>query len=209
MSTPLAPPTAALARTDDVPALINDLIADAVAACATVRATGLALHDPAVRKLRAIREAGRLLSLVQRSDGGRPLNNSSRGLTSYQFALKEASISRQTANLWRRVAEIPEQDVELFIDDTTLTGRDLTVAELLRACSPTSKTVPRGYTVKLILSEAEYRAFQQHVGVLGAVYFTDTETQTVIAVLGHAYSGWLAAQSPGPCADGEGITRVA
>ena len=37
-------------------AVINDLIADAVAACATVRATGLALQEPAVRKLRAIRE---------------------------------------------------------------------------------------------------------------------------------------------------------
>ena len=209
MSTQLAPSTAALVQTDDVPALINDLIADAVAACATVRATELALHEPAVQKLRAIREAGRLLSLVQRSDGGRPLNNSSRGLTSYQFALTQAGISRQTANRWRCVAEIPETDFERFIIETQLAGRDLTVAELLRACSPTSETAPIGRTVKLILSEAEFRAFQQQVGVLGPVYFTDTVTQTVMAVLGHAYSGWLAAQTRGPYADGEGIARVA
>ena len=205
MSTQLALSTAALVQTDDVPAMINDLIADAVAACATVWATALALHEPAVQQLRAIREAGRLLSLVKRSDGGRPLNNSSRGLTSYQFALKQAGISRQTANRWRRVAEIPDVDFERFIVEAQRAGQDLTVAELLRACSPKSETAPTARTVKLILSEAAYRAFQQQVGLLGAVYFTDTATQTVMAVLEHAYRGWLAAQTPRPYANGEGI----
>ena len=50
----------------------------------------------------------------------------------------------------------------------------------------------------MILSEMEYSAFQQHVGVLEAVYVTDTATQTVLAVLEHAYSGWLAAQTRRP-----------
>jgi hypothetical protein len=103
------------------------------------------------------------------------------------------------------VAEIPEEDFERFIVETKLTERDLTVAELLRTCSPKAATGPTGRTVKLILSEAEYCAFQQQVGVLGAVYFTDTATQTVLAVLGHAYSGWLAAQTRRPCANGEGM----
>jgi hypothetical protein len=203
MSTQLAPSTAALVQTDDVPALIHDLIAEAVAACATVRATELALQEAAVQRLRAIREAGRLLSLVQRSDGGRPLNNSSRGLTNYQVALKQAGVSRQTANRWRRVAEIPEMDFERFVVEAPLAGLDLTVAELLRACRPKSDTPPTGRTVKLILSAPEYRAFQQRVGLLGAVYFTDTATQTVMAVLEHAYSGWLAAQTRRPSASGE------
>jgi hypothetical protein len=146
---------------------------------------------------------------VQRSDGGRPLNNSSRGLTSYQCALKQAGISRQTANLWRRVADIPEGAFELFLVETKLAERDLTVAELLRACSPKIETVPAGRTVTLVLSEAEYRAFRQQVGVLGAVYFTETATETVMAVLGHAYSGWLAAQIRRPSGKGESKARVA
>jgi hypothetical protein len=205
MSTRLAISTAALVQADDVPTLIDDLIAVAVAACATVRATELALHEPAVQKLRAIREAGRLLSLVQRSDGGRPLNNSSRGLTSYQVALTQAGVSRQTANRWRRVAEIPETDFERFIVEGQRAGHDLTVAELLRAFSPKSDTPPTGRTVKLILSASEYRAFQQRVGLLGAVYFTDTATQTVMAVLEHAYSSWLASQTRRPSASGQDV----
>ncbi len=205
MSMQLAPSEAAFVQTDDVPAPVRGLIADAIAACATVRALGVTLSKPAEQRLRAIREAGRLLSLVQRSDGGRPLNNSSRGLTSYQFALEQAGISRQTANRWRRVAVIPEMDFARFIVEAQRAGHDLTVAELLRACSPKSKTAPAGRTVKLVLSEGEYRAFQQQVGVLGACYFTDTATQTVIAVLSHAYSGWLAAQTRRPRENGEGI----
>jgi hypothetical protein len=206
MSTQLAPSTAALVLSNDVLAMINDLIAAAVVACANVRATELALHEPAVQKLRAIREAGRLLSLVQRSDGGRPLNNSSRGLTSYQFALKQAGVSRQTATRWRRVAEIPETDFERFIVDGQRAGHDLTVAELLRQCSSRSEPVSTARTVKLTLSEWEYRAFKRQVGLLGAVYLTDSATQTVMAVLRHAYSGWLAAQTQRQSKKGEGIT---
>jgi hypothetical protein len=195
MSTQLALSAAALVQPGDAPERIGELIANAIAACATARAAGLALHEPAVRALRAIREAGRLLSLVQRSDGGRPLKNSSRTLTGYQHALKEAGISRQTASRWRRVAEVPEIDFERFIVEAHRAGHDVTVAELLRACSPPRRTLPGGRTVKLLLSEDEFRAFQRQVGVLGAVYFTATVTRTVIAVLSHAYSGWLAAQT--------------
>ena len=161
--------SATLVQTGDVPATINGLIADAVAACASVRASAIALHQPAEQKLRAIREAGRRLSLVQRGDGGRPPNNSSSGLTSYQLALKQAGISRQTADAWRRVAAIPEPDFEQFIEDATLTMRDLTVAELLRACSLKPKTEPKVRTVKLIFSAAEYRAFEQKMGVLARI----------------------------------------
>jgi hypothetical protein len=157
---------------------------------------------PAEQTLRAIREAGRRLSLVQRSDGGRPRNNSSRGLTSYQCALKQAAISRQTAGVWRQVAAIPHLDFEQFIMDAKLAMRDLTVAELLRVCSPNVEMAPAGRTVKLVLSDDEYRAFQQRVGVLGAVYVTATATETVMAVLGHAYSGWLAAQVRRPSGKG-------
>jgi hypothetical protein len=188
---------------------IDVLIDDAVAACANVHAAAIALHEPAEHRLRAIREAGRLLSLVQRSDGGRPLNNSSWALTSYQLALTQAGITRQTASAWRRVAVIPEQDFEQFIADAKLSTADLTIARLLRAYGPTSELGSVGHTVKLKLSEAEYREFQQHVGVLGAVYFTDTGTQTVLAVLRHAHSGWLAAQAARAYESGDGTALTA
>jgi hypothetical protein len=46
MSTQLAPSTAALVLTNDVPATINDLIAAAVAACAVIRTTEIACISP-------------------------------------------------------------------------------------------------------------------------------------------------------------------
>ena len=78
MSTHVAQPTAALVHTDDPPATPDTLIADAVTACALAQASRIALQAPGEHTLRAIREAGRRLSLVPRSDGGRPLKNSSR-----------------------------------------------------------------------------------------------------------------------------------
>src|SRR5689334_1254195 len=111
------------------PAPMHDLIADAVLACAAARAADLVLRDPAIQKLRAVREAGRLLSLVPRTDGGRPSKNWSPRVTSYQSALRRAGISRQTATWWQRVAEIPPTAFERFLVEAPLVGRDLTVAE--------------------------------------------------------------------------------
>jgi hypothetical protein len=209
MSTQLVRTTVDCVQVGHAPTLVNDLVADAVAACVHARASRIGLQRPAEQTLRAIREAGRRLSLVQRSDGGRPRNNSLRGLTSYQCALKQSAVSRQTACVWRQVAAIPEPDFEQFIVDAKLAMRDLTVAELLRVCCPKVAMTPPGRIVKLVLSDDEYRAFQQHVGVLGAAYFTATTTATVMAVLRHAYSGWLAGQIRRPSGKGESGARVA
>ena len=81
---------------------VDNAIACAIVACARVLHNAIAVASIGAKYLRAAREAGRLLSLGQRSDGGRPYKNSSRGLTSYQFALQQAGITRQTANVWRR-----------------------------------------------------------------------------------------------------------
>jgi hypothetical protein len=209
MSTLLARTAVDFVQVDHALALVDDLVADAVAACVHARASRIGLQLPAEQTLRAIREAGRRLSRVQRSDGGRPLNNASRGLTRYQCAVKQAGISRQTASIWRQVAEVPEGEFDLFIAETKLANRDLTVAAVLRACRPKPETARAGRTVKLVVSEAEYRTFQQQVGVLGAVYFTATTTETVMAVLAHAYSGWLAAQIRKPSGKSRSKSRVA
>ena len=201
MSMQVVPVTVALVHTDDVLPTIDSLIADAVAACVRARASGITLQRHAEQTLRAIREAGRWLSLVQRSDGGRPRRNSSHGMTSYQDALVQAGISRETANRWRRVADIADVEFERFIVDTKLTEGDLTVAALLRACRPKADT-EAGHAVKLCLSAAEYPRFQHLVDVLGAACGTDTVTQTVLAVLAHAYDGLLAAQIGRPAGNG-------
>jgi hypothetical protein len=103
----------------------EDLIARAVDACVKVRRFKIEFQKSGEQQLRAVRKAGRLLSRVQRSNGGRPLKNSSRGLTSYQTALTQAGTSRQTANVWRRVAKTPEEVFEQFNSNAKASGGDL------------------------------------------------------------------------------------
>ncbi|MCX6543512.1 MAG: hypothetical protein NTV05_03760 [Acidobacteria bacterium] len=179
------------------------MVARAIEACARVRGYAVEVKRTAEQKLRGIREAGLLLSLVQRSDGGRPLNNSSSGLTSFQFALKQAGISRQTANVWQRAAAIAEPDFERFIVDTQLDGRDLTIAELLRACYPGSEAESKACTVRFVLSDSDCQEFLRWLDILGAAHFTQTPSEAVMAIVGQAYRDWLASQARrrGPGAD--------
>jgi hypothetical protein len=170
------------------------LITDAVQACQRARAFTSALQETAEAHLRAAREAGRLLSLVKRSRGGRRKKNASGGLTSYQFALKQAGISRDTACVWRRVSEISDATLERFIAEATRTGRDLTITELLRLCDPSWSAPKKMDAITLHLSAADRRTFEHHADVLGGVLFTGTLSETVMAVLVRAYSEWLADQ---------------
>jgi len=177
---------------------VESVIARLASACRAIHGDTANGHAAAAHTLRAIREAGRLLGLVQRSPGGRPPENASTGLTSYQRALKCAGISRQTANRWRRVADIPDTAFDAFIGAAALAGTDVTVKSLLRTCTQTSHTGSTVRTVTLSLSDNEYQTFKLHVGVLGAVYFAHTTTETVMAVLGRTYGEWLAGQNGGP-----------
>lgn len=171
------------------------LIAQAVAACARARRHALTFKHAAEQQLRAVREAGRLLSLVHRSNGGRPPKNSSTGLTSYQLALKEAGISRQTATTWRRVADLSDAAFERFIAEARHTLGNLTIAELLRTTAGRPARIKKMRTVTLEFSKVEYAAFMQHLDVLSAAYFTQTPAATLIVVLSRAYASWLASQT--------------
>jgi hypothetical protein len=170
------------------------LIAHAVHACERARAFTRALHETAEAHLRAAREAGRLLSLVKRSRGGRRKKNTSGGLTSYQSALAQAGISRDTACVWRRVSDISDADFERFIADATRTGRDLTITELFRVCDPSWSAPKKTHAITLHLSATDRRTFQHHAEVLGGVHFTANLSDTVMAVLVRAYHEWLADQ---------------
>ena len=170
------------------------LIEHAVQACKRARAFTSTLHETAEAHLRAVREAGRLLSAVNRSRGGRRKKNASGRLTSYQSALRDAGISRDTACVWRRVSDISDADFERFIADATRTGRDLTITELFRACDPSWNPPKKTHAITLHFSAADRRTFQHRIGVLGGVHFTSNPSDTVMAVLDRAYTEWLAAQ---------------
>ncbi len=173
---------------------VDALIAHTVHACKFARSFARAVQDAAERRLRAIREAGRCLALVQRSHGGRPTKNSSSGLTSYQEALSLAGISRETARVWQRVAAISDAEFEGFIDTSKRSGGDLTMEELFRAATPSPSVPTTTHAVMLRLSAADRRTFRHRVGVLGAAYFASTASETVLAVLERAYQDWCAAQ---------------
>jgi hypothetical protein len=136
----------------------------------------IAFKHATVQQLRAVREAGRLLSLVQRSHGGRPQKNSSRSLTSYQLALTQAGISRQTASVWRQVAEIPDDEFERFVADA---GVAFTIAELLRRRAGGSERLSIDHAITLQCSDADYAEFTRQLAVLRAASFSRTPGDAV------------------------------
>src|SRR5579862_4705689 len=112
----------------------EEVINRTVAVCLLVQDQAHALTYATDRHLRMVREAGRLLTLVHRSSGGRPRKNASGELTSYQRALSRAGISRQTAHAWRRVAAVPDEVFARFVEEHG--GCSLTIAHLLRQGRP-------------------------------------------------------------------------
>lgn len=64
-------------------------------------------------KVRAERRCGELLALVERSSGGRPIENSYKPETSYQTALRENEIPTATANRYQQLAAMPSEHFEM------------------------------------------------------------------------------------------------
>jgi hypothetical protein len=54
-----------------------------------------------------VRKGGLLLRQVERSAGGRPAENSSDDLTSYQAALEAAGMNRELAHRWQVMSWCP------------------------------------------------------------------------------------------------------
>lgn len=95
--------------------------------------------------------------------------------------------------MWRRVADLADIEFQGFIDESRHAVGALTMAAPLRRLAG-STPVPAKATVTLTLSDADHCAFVRQVDVLGAAYFTETPSETVMLVLGRAYASWLAAQ---------------
>jgi hypothetical protein len=166
-----------------------------------VRGHAIDLHKTAEQKLRAVREAGRLLALVDRSVGGRRPKNWSSGLTSYQQALKAGHVSRQTANQWRRVSEVTEEIFEGFIVTALTMKSDLTIEALLRSCDPRTPEQRRTRIVTFVLSRTDYDIFHKHLAVLRAAHCAASPADTLMTVFEDAYEDWHSSQVSAPPID--------
>ena len=99
---------------------------------------GLAAQNYAAAiKLRAERRAGELLRDLERGNPGeatKAKRTSSVGHTPspYAAALNDAGASRQDANRWQRVADVPEERFEQHLETATPAGRELSTAGLLK-----------------------------------------------------------------------------
>lgn len=141
---PLARLSAAVAALAEARTLDEVLqIADIAAAAATyARAAKLGLeaqNHAAEVKLRAERKAGSLLAQLERGQGGATrFGLSDAGQTAYAepspyaATLAEVNATRQDANRWQDVAEMPDPVFENYITETREAEREITTAGALR-----------------------------------------------------------------------------
>jgi phage N-6-adenine-methyltransferase len=111
-------------------------IATAAAEYARAAKLGLeAQNSAATIKLRAERKAGELLAGLERERGGSGRFGSSidvQTASPYAATLAETDTSRQQANRWQAVAQMPEEKFEAYIEETIEAGDELTTAGVLR-----------------------------------------------------------------------------
>jgi hypothetical protein len=182
---------------DRAPA-VEIVVARAVAACVIAHERTVALRRDAATYLRAVREAGRHLLLVQRSGGGRPEKNSVRRVTSFQDVLERARISRPTASRWQKVAGVPDTTFEDFLRIARETGRTPSVEDLLDFACPANKdgsdADPGMRTVRLRMSARDYHLFKHRIDQLGASFQADTFTAAVLELAERGHADFLRAQ---------------
>lgn len=88
-------------------------------------------------KLRAIRQAGIILlppaqgGMTPREDGRRT-DTSSSELTKFQETLNDAGISRQAADVWQKVARVPENTFEHYLAEADYYQDEITITGLLK-----------------------------------------------------------------------------
>lgn len=109
-------------------------IATAAQAYAAAAHLGLeAQNNAAEIKLRAERKAGELLAQLEREQGERTdLTSSNDGQGSeYRAVLDDTATTRQDANRWQRIAELPDEPFEQFVAETKAEHKELTTAAVL------------------------------------------------------------------------------
>src|SRR5262245_56006874 len=120
---------------------ITTLDTDAIVACRRARADVAAAGD----RLRRVHEAGARLNAVTRAPGVR---TSSSGLTRLQTVIRAAGISRQTANTWRKVGNVPVDFLEKYIAYCEPKGLEITIAGLLAARGPKPEPEEPPYAIR-------------------------------------------------------------
>lgn len=104
-------------------------------------------------KVRAERRAGELLGEVERSNGGRPENNSLHHATSFQQVLKENDLSPWSAHRFQSIASIPELVFEQTIAETRATDdKELTTTQLLKLSKDLKRQAAQDEITKLASS---------------------------------------------------------
>jgi len=89
-------------------------------------------------KLRCIRQAGFILlpmsqgGMTPREQGKRTDLTFSSGLSKFHKALDDAGITEQTANVWQKVARVPEGKFEAYLAEADYYQDDITIANLLK-----------------------------------------------------------------------------
>lgn len=129
------------ARTLDEIKQIHDK-AQAAAEYARAAKLGLDAQNYAAEiKLRAERKAGELLAGLERATpqtanpAGLPISNGGNGVTDYRAVLDDTDTSYQQAHRWQKIAAMPEQKFEAFIENTKAAGDELTTAGVLRVAA--------------------------------------------------------------------------
>lgn len=121
------------ARTLDEIKQIHDK-AQAAAEYARAAKLGLDAQNYAAEiKLRAERKAGELLAGLERATPQTAVIMSNAGHdTEYAQVLADTDTNRQQAHRWQKIAAMPEQRFEAFIENTRAAGDELTTAGALR-----------------------------------------------------------------------------
>jgi phage N-6-adenine-methyltransferase len=85
-------------------------------------------------KLEGKRRGGQLLEVLERSDGGRPSENSSNvgQVSEWQQAIEQANLSRQEAWRWEQIAKIQPEVFDSYLAETVGSEDDVTTFGLLR-----------------------------------------------------------------------------
>jgi len=127
----------------------KDIIDKAEALRIYAKQARMALEDQqrvAEIKLRAERRAGEITGGLDKSEGGRPSENSGQAVQSLSKSsqLESVGINKRTANRWEQIASIPDDDFEGYLSFKKDSEEEITTAGALRLAKELKSTDSTG-----------------------------------------------------------------